>query len=124
LTIAVHMVSLTGLSRYQLASFRPYFQSIIDQVVLEKKLEIWKVFRRRTTDAKWWQRSRWTKNNENTSWFIAIKHMLWKYDLKEASSPAEWQLILNWGWIIPVFRFSTVMKLSPLYNGSSCITTI
>jgi hypothetical protein len=38
-----------------------------------------------------------------------------------AASTAQWQLILNRGWIIPVFRFSTVRKLSPLNNGSSCI---
>ena len=38
-----------------------------------------------------------------------------------AASTAEWQLILNKGWIIPVFRFSTVRKSSPLYNGCSCI---
>ena len=40
-----------------------------------------------------------------------------------AASMAEWQLILNKGWIFPVSRFSAVRKLSPLYNGSrpSCI---
>ena len=38
-----------------------------------------------------------------------------------AASMAEWQLIFNKGWIVPVSRFSAVRKLSLLYNGSSCI---
>ena len=71
--------------------------------------------------------SRWTKNNENASWFIAIKHMLWKYDLKEASwyldNPVKETI---WTAIVTKMVYShwsgSIIQLLPLYKGLNFLT--
>ena len=71
--------------------------------------------------------SRWTKNNENASWFIAIKHMLRKYDLKEASwyldNPVKETI---WTAIVKKMVYSywsgSIIQLLPLYKGLNFIT--
>ena len=63
------------------------------------------------------------KNNESASWFIAIKHMLRKYDLKEVS----WYLDnLVKKTIVKKTVYShwsgSIIQLLPLYKGLNFLT--
>jgi hypothetical protein len=67
------------------------------------------------------------KNNESASWFIAIKHMLRKYDLKEASwyldNPVKKTILTS---IVKKTVYShwngSIIQLLPLYKGLNLIT--
>jgi hypothetical protein len=56
-------------------------------------------------------------DSSSASWFVEIKHLHRKYELKEAISYLDEPLTLNNGWIFPFSRFSNVRNVSPLYNG-------
>jgi hypothetical protein len=79
------------------------------------------------------------KPDSSASWFVGIKHLHRKYELKEAISYLDEPESLlcriydpvsnlsftesldlkktNNGWIFPFSRFSNVRNVSPLYNG-------
>ena len=67
------------------------------------------------------------KNNESASWFIAIKHMLRKYDLKETSwyldNPVKKTM---WTAIVKKTVYShwsgSIIQLLPLYKGLNFLT--
>lgn len=68
------------------------------------------------------------KNDESSSWFIAIKHMLRKYDLQEAS----WYLnnpIKKTVWTSTIKKTiynhwnRSIVQLQPLYKGLNFLTT-
>jgi hypothetical protein len=67
------------------------------------------------------------KKNESASWFIAVKHMLRKYDLKEASwyldNPVKKTI---WTAIVKNTVYShwsaPIIQILPLYKGLNFLT--